>query len=315
LKIAICAKHDLAGNLALNRLVRTLAGRHEIHVILSDHVLKAERKNPLAGCLLEHERDMPLECIFPWLDTQFPCGCLDAYQTVSGLAATYGISFELWGRARTPLAVADMRRLAPDLIISCRYDYIFPDEIIRIPRLGAYGLHPGVLPQIQGLCGPFRAMQMGHARAGCTLFHIDEGIDSGAIVDIGWSDIDYSRSLLWNFVGTYFAGIDVLNRHLPLLEQGTRLTGTVQNTSERQYFCYPSEDEFKTFLSAGGALVNLRDYLELLSLYLPKGTQDQRMKELATLVTSGNCRPASRPEKEAPGGIPPIPPQSGSGTR
>lgn len=289
MKIAICAKHDLAGNLALNRLVRTLAARHEIHVILSDHVLKAERANPLAGCLLEYERDMPLECIFPWLDKQFPLGCSDAYQTVSGLAATYGISFELWGRARTPQAVANMRRLDPDLIISCRYDYIFPDEIIRIPRLGAYGLHPGLLPQIRGLCGPFRAMQMRHARTGCTLFHIDEGIDTGAVVDIGWHDIDYSRSLLWNFVGTYFAGIDVLNRHLPILEQGGRLPGAVQNAAERQYFCYPSEEEFRTFLSADGALVNLQDYLELLSLYLPKGTQDDRMEELRMLVTSGSC--------------------------
>jgi methionyl-tRNA formyltransferase len=289
LRIAICVKQDLAGNLALNRLVRTLAGRHEIHVILSDHVLTAERANPLAACLLEHERDMPLECIFPWLDEQFPRGCPDAYQTVSGLAATYGISFELWGRARTPQTITNMRRLAPDLIISCRYDYIFPDEIIRIPRLGAYGLHPGLLPQIQGLCGPFRAMQMRHARTGCTLFHIDEGIDSGAVVDIGWNDIDYSRSLLWNFVGTYFAGIDVLNRHLPILEQGKRLPGVVQNSAERQYYCYPSEDEFRTFLGADGALVDLRDYLELLSLYLPKGMQDQRMKELRMLVTNGNC--------------------------
>ena len=289
MKIAICVKHDLAGSLALNRLVRTLAGRHEIHVILSDHVLKAERENPLASCLLEHERDMPLECIFPWLDEQFPLGCPDACQTVAGLAATYGISVELWGRARTPQAVANMQLLAPDLIISCRYDYIFPDKIIRIPRLGAYGLHPGVLPQIQGLCGPFRAMQMRHAHAGCTLFHIDEGIDSGAVVDIGWNNIDYSRSLLWNFVGTYFAGIDVLSRHLPILERDERLPGTVQKASERQYFCYPSEDEFRQFLRADGALVNLRDYLELLSLYLPKGMQDERMKELTMLVTSGSC--------------------------
>ena len=150
-------------------------------------------------------------------------------------------------------------------------------------------MHPGVLPQIQGLCGPFRAMQMGHTRAGCTLFHIDEGIDSGAVVDIGWSDIDYSRSLLWNFVGTYFAGIDALEHHLPILEQGKRLPGTVQNASDRRYFCYPSEDEFRKFLSADGALVNLPDYLELLSLYLPKGVHDKRMKELQMLVTSGNC--------------------------
>jgi hypothetical protein len=289
LKIIICAKHDLAGNLALNRLVRILAPRHEIHVILSDYVLKAERENPLAGCLLKYERDMPLECIFPWLDKEFPSGSPAACQTVAGLAATYGISMELWGRPRSPQAIDGMRRLAPDLILSCRYDYIFPDEIIRIPRFGTYGLHPGILPQIQGLCGPFRAMQMRHSRTGCTLFHIDQGIDSGPVVDIGWHDIDYSRSLLWNFVQTYFAGIDIFARHLPILECGERLPEKTQNASDRCYFRYPTEEEFSQFLAEDGALVDLDDYLELLCLYLPKGMRDDRMKALKSLVTGGGC--------------------------
>ncbi len=300
MKIVICAKHDLAGNLALNRLVRALAPGHEIHVVLSDFVLKAERENLLAGSLLEHERDLPVNRVFPWLDTLFPSGSPAACQTVAGLATTYGISVELWGRARTPQAVADMRRLAPDLILSCRYDYILPEEMIRIPRLGAYGLHPGRLPQIRGLCGPFWAMRMRHKRAGCTLFHIDAGIDSGTVVDIGWTEIDYSRSLLWNFVRTYFAGIEVLCRHLSLLESGHRLPGTEQNISEQRYYPYPTEAELRQFLADDGKLVDFRDYLELLSLYLPQGMRDERMPELEMLVTSDQCRSARRPENPAP---------------
>ena len=289
MKIIICAKHDLAGNLALNRLVRILAPRHEIHVILSDYVLKAERKNPLAGCLLKHERDLPVECIFPWLDKEFSSGSPAACQTVAGLAATYGISMELWGRPRTPEAIDAMRRLAPDLILSCRYDYIFPEEIIHAPRLGAYGLHPGILPQIQGLCGPFRAMQMKHRRTGCTLFHLDEGIDSGAVVDIGWHNIDYGRCLLWNFVRTYFAGIDTFAGHLPILERGERLPEKPQRVCDRHYYHYPTEAEFRQFLADDKALVDLDDYLELLGLYLPGGMEDERMGRLKSLITGGGC--------------------------
>ncbi len=290
MKIVICSKHDLAGNLALNRLVGMLAPRHEVHVVLSDLVLKAERQNPLAGFLLEHERDLPVERIFPWLDSLFPQGSRARCQTAAGLAATQGISVERWGNPRTPQAVAAMRRLAPDLILSCRYDYILPEEILRIPRLGAYGLHPGQLPEIRGLCGPFQAMRMGHPKSGCTLFHIDPEIDSGPVVDIGWAEIDYSRSLLWNFVQTYFAGTDAFLLHLQVLEGGQRLPGAIQDKSAQRYFCYPTEAEFRSFIADDGKLVDQEDYLELLSLYLPDGRQDPRIPELERWVTNARER-------------------------
>lgn len=289
MKIAICSKHDLAGNLALNKLVHALAPRHEIHVILSDYVLKAERENQFASCLLTHERDLPVEVFFPYLDQEVPPDGTAACLTIDALAAKYRISVQHWGRARSAQAIDGMRLLSPDLILSCRYDYIFPGKILRMPRLGAYGMHPGMLPQIQGLCGPFRAMQMGHTHSGCTLFRIDEGIDSGPIVEIGWAKIDYNRSLLWNFVQTYFAGIEVLLRHMPALEHGRPLDGTIQDDSLRRYHGYPSEKEFAEFVAGGGALVTREDYLELLSLYLPEAMHDRRMDDLRRLAASSGC--------------------------
>lgn len=300
MKIVICSKNDLAGNLALNRLVNILAPHHEIHVVLSDLVLKAERQNPYAGFLLKHERDLPLDCFFPWLDSLFPIGSTAPCQTVAGLAATHGITVELWSRPRTPQAIANMQRLAPELILSCRYDYILPREILSIPRLGAYGLHPGQLPQIRGLCGPFQAMRMGHKCSGCTLFHIDHGIDTGPIVDIGWTQIGYSRSLLWNFVQTYFAGIDTFRRYLPILAEGQRLPGTTQDSFAQRYYGYPTESEFNSFLADSGTLVCQEDYLELLSLYLPNGQQDANMPKLERLIKTDHDLFSRGEENTAP---------------
>ncbi len=289
MKIVICTKRDLAGNLALNRLVRALAPRHSVHVVLSDYVLKAERANLLAACLLNHERDMPLELFYPYLDDRFPEGSTAEYQTFSGISKKFDVPVELWGRASRPETAAAMRDLAPDVILSCRYDFIFREDIISIPRLGIYGMHPGVLPQIQGLCGPFRAMQMRHARSGCTVFHIDPGIDSGDVVDVGWADIQYDRSLLWNFVQTYFAGIEAFLRHLPVLEQEERLPGTPQDKTQEQYFGYPTEDEFRQFAENGGRLIDMDDYRQLLSLYLPQGLDDPCLPEMEDLLNPSGC--------------------------
>lgn len=289
MKIAICTKKDLAGCLALNRLLAGIADRHDVFVVLSDYVLEAEKANRYAACFVAHERDMVLERIFPFLDALYPSGSSATFATYAGLQARYGVPMELWGPMRSPQAQDAMRHIAPDIIISCRYDYIFQKAVIEIPRLGTYGLHPGALPVLQGLCSPFRAMERGDARSGCTLFQLDSGLDTGPVVDIGWADVAYDRSVLWNFVQTYFAGIDTLLRHLPVLEEGRRLSGKPQEASRRQYFSYPAEEEFRAFIGRGGHLVLPGDYLELLSWFLPQGLRDAQLPALERLVSSLEC--------------------------
>jgi len=286
LKIAICSKMDLAGCLALNRLLEGFAGRHEVFVMLSDYVLAAEKAEGLAATLVLHERDWILEHIFPYLDARFPEGSQARYLTYAGLAARYGVPMELRGAIRTPASVQRMRELAPDLIISCRYDYIIPEAVFSIPALGTYGLHPGALPALQGLCSPYRAMERGDAQSGCTMFQLDAGLDTGPIVEIGWHDIAYDRSVLWNFVHTYFAGIEVLMHHLPELEAGRALKATPQTGEGRQYYSYPTEEELQAFMRKGGHLVLPGDYLEFLSQFLPDGMHDAHMPALEQLVSS-----------------------------
>ena len=286
MKVVVCAKKDLAGCVALNRLLAAIAPRHDVFVVLSDYVLDAECSNAYAASLVAHERNMVLEHILPWLEARFPEGNAARCQTYAGLKKRYGIDMEMWGPMRSPASRQAMRDLAPDVVISCRYDYVIPTEVIDMPRLGTYGMHPGALPDLQGLCSPFRAMEHGNERSGCTLFHLDAGLDTGPIVEIGWWPINYDRSLLWNFVHTYFAGIDALLRHLPELEAGRELTSHVQSSEGRKYFSYPTEDEFRSFIQKGGHIVLPEDYYEVLSWFLPGGLTDPAMPELRALVSS-----------------------------
>lgn len=289
MKIAICAKKDLAGCLALNRLLAGFAGKHQVFVVLSDYVLDAENSNPFAAELVAHERNMMLDHILPWLEAHFPAGSNAAYQTYGGLRERYGVCMEQRGPMRAAESIEAMRELAPDVVISCRYDYVIPQAVIDIPRLGTYGLHPGALPALQGLCSPFRAMEQGNVQSGCTLFHLDAGLDTGPVVEIGWWRIAYGRSLLWNFVHTYFAGVDALMRHFPELEAGRPLVTKKQSCEGRRYFSYPTEGEFENFTRRVGPIVQKNDYCEMLSWFLPDGKDDPLMPELTELVSSLEC--------------------------
>ena len=91
MKVVVCAKKDLAGCVALSRLLAAVAPRHDVFVVLSDYVLDAECSNAYAASLVAHERNMVLEHILPWLETRFPHGSAARCQTYAGLKKRYGI--------------------------------------------------------------------------------------------------------------------------------------------------------------------------------------------------------------------------------
>ncbi len=79
--------------------------------------------------------------------------------------------------------IAQIKNLAPDLIISAYYRKIFPESLIGIPRLGCVNIHPGLLPYYRGPIPTFWAMIRGEKFCGVTLHFIDKNVDTGPIID------------------------------------------------------------------------------------------------------------------------------------
>ncbi len=70
----------------------------------------------------------------------------------------------------------------PDLIITYRCPYILPQVIFSLPRLGAFNIHPSLLPKYPGL-NPWEAIFRNHEQeGGVTLHRITEHIDAGPII-------------------------------------------------------------------------------------------------------------------------------------
>jgi methionyl-tRNA formyltransferase len=74
-----------------------------------------------------------------------------------------------------------LRALDPDLFLVYAYNKIFKKELLAIPRSGAIGIHPSLLPEYRGP-SPFQtAILDGKTETGVTLYRLDEGIDSGPV--------------------------------------------------------------------------------------------------------------------------------------
>jgi methionyl-tRNA formyltransferase len=77
---------------------------------------------------------------------------------------------------------AELQRLRPDLVCVATFPDLLPASVLAIPRLGALGLHPSLLPRHRGPAPLFWTYFDDDAEAGITVFWMNAGEDSGDIV-------------------------------------------------------------------------------------------------------------------------------------
>jgi methionyl-tRNA formyltransferase len=71
----------------------------------------------------------------------------------------------------------------PDLTIVAGYRRLVPKTVLDIPRLGTVGFHSARLPEYPGRAPVPWALLRGDPYTENTMFYLDEGIDSGDIID------------------------------------------------------------------------------------------------------------------------------------
>ena len=82
----------------------------------------------------------------------------------------------------SPDAVADLKQFAPDYVLAIGWSQIIRPELLQVPRFGTIGFHPTLLPLGRGRAAiPWTILER-KTESGATLFLIDEGMDSGAIL-------------------------------------------------------------------------------------------------------------------------------------
>ncbi len=81
-----------------------------------------------------------------------------------------------------PALIAELKKFEPELIFLTDYGQILGKELLELPVLGAWNLHPSLLPNYRGAAPLERAMMEGEMETGYTIFIMDEGIDTGKIL-------------------------------------------------------------------------------------------------------------------------------------
>lgn len=83
---------------------------------------------------------------------------------------------------KTDENISMLKELDLDYIISIHYPYIYPKKVLDIPKHGSINLHPAYLPYNRGWHTPTWAIY-DDTPYGATLHFMDEGLDSGDIIN------------------------------------------------------------------------------------------------------------------------------------
>ena len=117
--------------------------------------------------------------------------------------------------------VAQLRALAPDLILIWSYSMILPPCVLAVPRLGCVNLHGGLLPEYRGGHVMQWAIINGEAETGVTLHYVDEGIDTGPVIAAKRFSIESEDDALSVRMKLKTSGASLIKEWWPAIAAGT----------------------------------------------------------------------------------------------
>lgn len=107
------------------------------------------------------------------------------------------------------------------MIVTCAYGQIVPKGVLDIPRLGCINVHASLLPKYRGGAPIQHAIMNGEKETGITIMYMDEGMDTGDMIDSEKVLIDSKDTLSTLSLKLSKTGAELLERVLPSIIDGT----------------------------------------------------------------------------------------------
>ena len=85
---------------------------------------------------------------------------------------------------RDGVATEQLREMNPDLIVVVAYGKILPKEILQLPKFGCINGHASLLPAYRGASPIQWCIVCGEKETGVTIMQMDEGMDTGDILQV-----------------------------------------------------------------------------------------------------------------------------------
>lgn len=126
------------------------------------------------------EMNFPISYVFS-LDEKYSAN-VSGYDPFHEIAAEHGIPYKTFRKINDEENVRIIKELEPDYIFVIGISQLVSKQIIDSAKIGCVGFHPAPLPKFRGRASNVWQHLLGVKESKCTLFFIDEGVDSGDIL-------------------------------------------------------------------------------------------------------------------------------------
>ncbi len=127
-----------------------------------------------------------------------------------------------------------LKGISPDVMVVVAFGQILPKEILELPRYGCINIHASLLPKYRGAAPIQWAVIDGEEKTGVTTMQMDEGIDTGDILETVEIVLDKKETGGSLFDKLAEAGAKLIVQTLTNLERG-RITPAKQDDTKSSY--------------------------------------------------------------------------------
>lgn len=127
-----------------------------------------------------------------------------------------------------------LKQLNPEVIVVVAYGKILPKEILELPKFGCINGHASLLPRHRGASPIQWCIVCGDKTTGVTTMFMDEGMDTGDILDTTEIQIGEQETAEELFERLSDISAELMLKTLSKLQNGTA-TRTPQNETEATY--------------------------------------------------------------------------------
>ena len=161
-------------------------------------------------------------------------GGVMAMSPVKECALRHGLTVLQPLKARNPEFIDEIRAINPDVIVVVVFGQIIPSEIIHMPKFGCINVHASLLPKYRGASPIQWTVLDGCEYSGVTTMLMDEGIDTGDILETATVKLDERETGGSLFDRLSLVGAKLLVETLDKAEAG-QLHPVKQDDSQSSY--------------------------------------------------------------------------------